>query len=75
VVRFEHELGFSILGRPAGEGRLEVEWVIDSLKEKGRNPNAILEIWTPFTKTLEKTIQLEEEWARKSIDYLNTVIS
>ena len=75
VVRFGHELGFSIEGRPAGEGRLDIEWVAGYLKEKGKDPNAILELWTPFTGNLEKTIQLEEEWAHKSIDYLNTVIS
>ncbi len=75
VVRLGHELGFSIEGRPAGKGRLDIEWVAGYLKEKGKDPNAILELWTPFTGNLEKTIQLEEEWARKSIDYLNTVIS
>jgi sugar phosphate isomerase/epimerase len=74
VVRFGHELGFSIVGRPAGYGRLDIVWVAGYLKERGRDPNAILELWTPFTESLEKTIQLEEEWAQKSIDYLNTVI-
>ncbi len=73
VVRFENELGFSIVGRPAGEGRLKIEWIADYLKEKGRDPNAILELWTPFTETLNKTIQREEEWARKSVRYLKSI--
>ena len=73
VVRFESELGFSIVGRPAGEGRLDVEWTVSYLKDKGRDPNLILELWTPFTETLEKTIALEEEWAKKSLKYLKSL--
>ena len=55
-------------------GRL-LEWTAGYLKEHGRDPNAILELWTPFTENLDKTIKLEEEWAQRSIDYLKAVIS
>jgi sugar phosphate isomerase/epimerase len=74
VVRFGHELGFSIVGRPAGRGRLDIAWIAGHLKERGRDPNAILELWTPFTDTLEKTIALEEEWTEQSITYLRSVL-
>jgi sugar phosphate isomerase/epimerase len=74
VVRFGSELGFSIVGRPAGQGRLDVEWIVDELKEAGRSPNAILELWTPFSGSLEETIERENEWAKQSIEYLKTVI-
>jgi sugar phosphate isomerase/epimerase len=74
IERLGHELGFSIIGRPAGEGRLDIEWIVNYIKEKKRDPNAILELWTPFTETLDKTIQLENEWAQKSIGYLKSVI-
>jgi sugar phosphate isomerase/epimerase len=70
VVRFDSELGFSIVGRPAGKGRLNIKWIADYLKEQGKNPNMILELWTPFTGTLNKTIQQEEDWARESIEFL-----
>jgi sugar phosphate isomerase/epimerase len=73
VVRFGNELGFSIVGRPAGEGRLDVRWTIDYLKERGRSPNAIIELWTPFTETIEKTIALEEEWAVRSVRHLRSI--
>ena len=36
----------------------------------GRNPNVILELWTPFTGTMQNTINKEKEWAIRSIDYL-----
>ncbi len=73
VVRFGSELGFSIVGCPAGQGRLDVEWTVGYLKDKGRSPNVILELWTPYTETIEKTIALEEEWAKISIQYLKSV--
>jgi sugar phosphate isomerase/epimerase len=73
VVRFGSELGFSIVGRPAGEGRLDVEWTVGYLRDKGRDPNLILELWTPFTETIEKTIALEEEWSKKSLKYLKSL--
>lgn len=75
VVRFESELGFSIVGRPVGEGQLNVEWMLDYLKEKGRDPNLIIELWTPFAENLEKTIALEEMWADRSIRYLKRIMS
>lgn len=74
VVRFGSELGFSIVGRPAGEGRLNIEWTMDYLREKRRDPNVVLELWTPYTETLEKTIALEDEWAKKSVGYLKSIV-
>jgi sugar phosphate isomerase/epimerase len=74
IVRFGNELGFSIVGRPAGEGRLDVPWITGYLKEMGRDPTVILEQWPPFTETLEKTVRLEDEWADRSIRYLKRFI-
>ncbi|MFW6138358.1 MAG: sugar phosphate isomerase/epimerase family protein [Spirochaetota bacterium] len=76
IVRVGHQLGFSIEGRPAGEGRLNVPWLIDYIEKKnrGRDPNGILELWTPFTGTLEKTIARENEWAIRSLRYLRGLI-
>lgn len=76
IERIKNMLGFSIIGKPAGEGRLNVEWVIDYLKEKKRNDiSVIVELWTPFTNTLEETIKLEKEWTRRSLNYLRTIIN
>ena len=46
--------------------------MIDQLPEKCRT--AILEQWTPPEETLEKTIEKEQIWARKSIQYLRKYI-
>jgi hypothetical protein len=38
------------------------------LKSFGRDPNAILELWTPPELELRDTIQKEAGWARTSVE-------
>ena len=68
VARFPHLQGFTIEGRPAGQGMLDIPWMLGRLREFGRDPNAILELWTPPEATAEETIHKEAEWARLSVD-------
>jgi sugar phosphate isomerase/epimerase len=70
VTRPAHKMGFAVEGRPAGQGRLDVPWLLETLRGMGRRPNAILELWTPLQDTLPETILLEDGWARESIAYL-----
>ncbi len=70
IVRVRHKMGFKIIGRPVGEGRLNIDWLFKVLKRKGRTPNIIIELWVPFLGSIEKTILKEEEWAIRSIEYL-----
>jgi len=70
VVRVGSQMGFAIVGRPAGEGRLDIEWLFDRVLKVGREPDAILELWTPFSDGVESTIHTEEEWAGRSIRFL-----
>jgi sugar phosphate isomerase/epimerase len=74
IRRANYQMGFVIEGRPAGQGRLDVPWLLKRLKEAGRDPNAILELWTPEQDSLEATIAKEDAWARESIEYLRTLI-
>jgi len=74
IVRFGHELGFSIIGSPAGEGRLDIPWITGYLKNAGIDTNLILEQWTPFSDSLDQTIKREDEWAARSIRYLKSII-
>ena len=75
IRRASHRKGFLIEGRPAGQGRLDVPWLLATLREMGRAPNAVLELWTPVQETLEETIALEDAWARSSVSYLRGLIS
>jgi sugar phosphate isomerase/epimerase len=74
VYRASHTMGFSIEGRPTGQGRLNVPWLLQALRDWGRDPNAILELWTPPENELKATIRKEEVWAAQSVEYLRTLI-
>jgi len=74
IFRASHLLGFSIEGRPAGQGRLNVPWLLEELRDLSLDPNAILELWTPPEETLSATIEKENAWTIASIEYLRTLI-
>ncbi|MBV9672193.1 MAG: sugar phosphate isomerase/epimerase [Verrucomicrobia bacterium] len=71
VERLPYLMGFAFYGRPAGQGRIPFEQIFARLEMIGRKPNAIIELWTPFRGSLEQTLDLEEDWARASIEYLS----
>lgn len=74
IFRASHLMGFTVEGRPAGQGRLNVPWLIEAFHDLGLEPNAILELWTPPEETLSATIAKEDAWAATSIKYLRTLI-
>ena len=74
IFRASHMMGFTVEGRPAGQGRLNVPWLLKELSSLGLNPNAILELWTPPEETLSATIEKEDAWAVTSVEYLRTLI-
>ncbi|HEY0791376.1 MAG TPA: sugar phosphate isomerase/epimerase family protein [Chthoniobacterales bacterium] len=71
VERLPYLMGFAFYGRPAGQGRLPFEEIFSRAAKTDRVLNATIELWTPFTGSLEQTLALEETWARASIDYLS----
>jgi sugar phosphate isomerase/epimerase len=70
IERIEYLMGFAFRGRPVGEGSLPLADLFSTLAEIGRRPNVIVEHWTSFTETLEKTLELEDEWASRSVQFL-----
>ena len=75
VVRVESGMGFAVVSRPAGEGRLEIPALLERIGRYGREPSVILELWPPFTETAQRTILLEEEWVKRSVQYLKPLLS
>jgi len=73
IERLEHLMGFAFLGRPVGQGRLPVEQIFKRLAQFHHRPDLIIELWTPFTKTLEETLALERAWAAESLHYLTNL--
>jgi sugar phosphate isomerase/epimerase len=74
VRRMSHQLGFIVEGAPAGEGMLPIPRLLEKLKKWGRDPNAVLELWTVPEEQNRNTIAKEELWAEKSIKYLRSLI-
>jgi sugar phosphate isomerase/epimerase len=74
IRRVSSQMGFVIEGCAAGQGRLNVPWLLAELRAARRDVNAILELWTPFGSTLDETLARETAWAEQSVRYLRRLI-
>jgi len=75
IRRVDHTMGFVIEGTPAGQGRLDVPWLLGELRGRTRRDfNAILELWPPPEATIEATVRKEDEWVARSVEYLRALI-
>jgi sugar phosphate isomerase/epimerase len=74
VDRIWSMMGFTVEGRPAGAGQLDIPWLVETVVDAGGRGNAILELWPPEQKTLQETIDLEQAWVIESVRYLRTII-
>ncbi len=72
VERLEYLMGFAFRGKPTGQGILPLTRIFDALLANSRRANVIVEQWPPFHESLEKTIELELDWARQGVDHLAT---
>lgn len=74
VRRAPHALGLLIEGSPAGAGRLDIPWLLETVRVCGRDPDVQLELWTPPEASEAATIARERAWAEESIEYLRTLL-
>jgi len=70
IERVGSNMGFTILGAPAGQGRLDVPWLLETLEAEQRGIAAIIELWPPFEFTLAETTALEDDWVAQSVAYM-----
>ena len=70
-----HKMGFTIQGCPAGDGLLDIPWLIDKFSNHPKCSVATLEVWSNPEETLEKTLQKEKAWVEKSIQYLKNKLT
>ena len=70
IERVPHLMGFTVTGRPAGSGLLDLPRLLDLLAPFRRCQTAVLELWTPPEPRMEETIAREAAWAAQSIRYL-----
>ena len=71
IKRVTTRMGFSVVGRPAGYGRVDFDALLGELRQRGRHDiSVIIEHWPPFEDNIEATVQLEEVWLGQSVEFL-----
>jgi 3-oxoisoapionate decarboxylase len=86
ITRSPHMMGFTVEGRPAGQGQLDLPWLLGALRAYGREAavreltgghelSAILELWTPPEPAVEQTIEKEQRWAEESVRFLAPLLA
>jgi sugar phosphate isomerase/epimerase len=76
IRRIDTRMGFSVVGKPAGDGRVDFAWVLAELRRRGRTGiSVIVEHWPPFAGTIEETVRVEEEWLSTSVRFLRSKLS
>jgi sugar phosphate isomerase/epimerase len=75
IRRINHNMGFVLEGTPAGQGMLDVPWLLGRLRGFDRDVNAILELWPAPEADVQATLAKEDAWVASSVQYLRTLIS
>ena len=75
IARVPHMMGFTVEGRPAGQGFLDVPRLLKQLGAFHRCETAVLELWTPPEPKLEETLAKEAAWAGQSLEFLRPFFS
>ena len=75
ISRVPSLMGFTVEGRPAGLGFLDLPRLLKQLAPFPRCESAVLELWTPPESNLERTIAKEESWAVQSLEYLQPLFT
>lgn len=63
-------VGFTFAGMPLGEGLLDYDAMIASVRPGEKGINQIVEHWLPWQEDAEYTCRLEAEWTRRSVEFL-----
>jgi 3-oxoisoapionate decarboxylase len=75
IVLDPYGVGFSVVGAPLGQGRMDVPAVFEALSAAGKDVNMILEHWLPIASTPEETFRLEDAWLAQSVQTARQFIS
>jgi len=75
IARVPHLMGFTVEGRPAGAGLLDVPRLLEQLALSRRCETAVLELWTPPETDLVRSVAKEAAWAAQSLAYLKPLFT
>lgn len=65
-------VGFVFSGTCLGEGMLDYDDILKTVRPVERGINQVVEHWVPWQDTIDKTIEIEKLWTQKSIEYLRS---
>jgi 3-oxoisoapionate decarboxylase len=74
IRRPSHNMGFVVEGCAAGQGRLDVPWLLEKLANAPHPFNAILETWVTPGNSLDDTLTRERLWTEQGVAYLRQLI-
>ena len=74
IERIPEKIGFLIVGRPAGQGVLNIPRILKQIRSCSPGANVILEQWPPYAGSVEQTVRVEQDWARHGIEYLRRTL-
>ena len=75
IERLPHNMGFMVEGRIAGGGMLDIPSLLREIKGFDKCRTVILEQWVIPENKLEDTVIKEALWAKKSFQYLESVLA
>lgn len=75
IERLPYLMGFTVSGRPLGEGKLPLDHVLTEVAKGGRCHTAVVELWPPPEPNLDATLAKESRWAAQSITILRTALA
>lgn len=74
IRRVSHRMGFVLEGCPAGQGQLDIPWLLSQLAISPHPFNVILETWVTPGNTLDETIARERAWTGTGAKNLRKLI-
>jgi sugar phosphate isomerase/epimerase len=65
-------VGFTLAGTPMGEGLLDYDYLIDTVRPDERNISKIIEHWLPWQGDSATSCAIEDQWTLHNLDYLRS---
>lgn len=73
ISRLSYKMGFVVEGCAAGQGMLDIPWVLEELKPYNRCISATLEVWSSPLDNIENTMLNEKQLVNQSLTYLTSI--
>jgi sugar phosphate isomerase/epimerase len=74
IARLPYLMGFTVTGRPLGEGMLPLAQVLATVARHDRCRTAVVETWPPPEAEISATLAKELDWAIRSVQVLRAAL-